>query len=184
MKPMQALSSALCSLLLCQPLLAAAATPDTAALYDQQLPRLHSSETLDMQQFAGHPMLVINTASFCGFTGQFEGLETLHQTYKDQGLKVVGFPSNDFRQEAKDEAEAAEVCFVNFGVTFDMAQSIHVRGKDAHPIFKEIARQSGKAPRWNFYKYVLNKEGKVTAVFSSLTKPDDPKLQAAIKAVL
>ena len=185
---MKRLSSALCSLLLCQPLfaatVAATAEPDTAALYEQQLPRLHSNETLDMQQFAGHPMLVINTASFCGFTGQFEGLEALHQTYKDQGLKVVGFPSNDFKQEAKDEAEAAEVCFVNFGVTFDMAQPIPVRGKDAHPIFKEIARQSGKAPRWNFYKYVLNKDGEVTAVFSSLTKPSDPKLQAAIQAVL
>lgn len=179
---MKKILSGLCGLLLCQPLLAA--TPDTAALYDQQLPRLHSSETLDMQQFSGHPMLVINTASFCGFTGQFEGLEALHQSYKDQGLRVVGFPSNDFRQEAKDEEKAAEVCFVNFGVTFDMAQPIAVRGKDAHPIFKELARQSGKAPRWNFYKYVLNKEGEVTAVFGSRTKPDDAKLKAAIEAVL
>lgn len=176
------LPTALCSLFLCQPSLAA--EPDTAALYDHQLPRLHSSEMLDMRPFAGHPMLVINTASFCGFTGQFEGLEALHLRYKDQGLKVMGFPSNDFRQEAKDEAEAAEICFVNFGVTFDMAQPIKVRGQDAHPIFKEITRQSGKAPRWNFYKFVLNKQGQVTAVFSSLTKPDDPKLQAAIQAVL
>ncbi|ART80548.1 glutathione peroxidase [Oceanisphaera avium] len=179
---MKKLVTGLCALLLCPPLLAA--SPNTSTLYDHQLPRLHSSDTLDLRPFAGQPMLIINTASFCGFTGQFEGLEALHQTYKDQGLKVVGFPSNDFRQEAKDEAKAAEVCFVNFGVTFDMSQPIAVRGKDAHPIFKEIARQSGKAPRWNFYKYVLNKNGAVTAVFSSLTKPDDPKLQAAIEAVL
>lgn len=179
---MRRLFSGLCGLLLWPA--ATAAEPDTAALFEQQLPRLHSSETLDMRPFAGHPMLVVNTASFCGFTGQFEGLEALHQQYKAQGLKVVGFPSNDFRQEASDEAEAAKVCFINFGVTFDMAQPIKVRGQDAHPIFKELARQSGKAPRWNFYKYVLNKEGQVTAVFSSLTKPDDPKLQAAIQAVL
>lgn len=179
---MKPLLTALSALLLSQPLLAA--EPDTAALFDHQLPRLHSSEILDMQPFAGHPMLIINTASFCGFTGQFAGLEALHQQYKEQGLKVVGFPSNDFRQEAKDEAKAAEVCFVNFGVTFDMAQPIKVRGKDAHPIFKEMARQSGKAPRWNFYKYVVDKEGQVTAVFASLTRPDDPELHAAIKAVL
>ncbi len=170
------------SLLVCQPLLAK--DIDSAALFDHQLPRLHSSDTLDMSQFKGHPMLVVNTASYCGFTGQFEGLEALHQQYKDQGLHLVGFPSHDFSQEADDEAETAEMCFVNFGVTFDMSQPIAVRGADAHPIFKEITRQSGKAPRWNFYKFVLNKEGEVTAVFSSRTKPDDPKLKAAIAAVL
>lgn len=179
---MKALLGGLCALLLGQPLLAA--EPNTAALFNHQLPRLHSSETLDMQPFAGHPMLIINTASFCGFTGQFAGLEALHQQYKAQGLKVVGFPSNDFRQEASDEAKTAEVCFINYGVSFDMAQPVKVTGKEAHPIFQEIARQSDKPPRWNFYKYVLDKEGRVTAVFSTLTKPDDPELQAAIKAVL
>lgn len=170
------------SLLVCQPILAK--NVDSAALFDHQLPRLHSSDTLDMRQFQGHPMLVVNTASYCGFTGQFEGLEALHQQYKEQDLKVVGFPSHDFSQEADDEAETAEMCFINFGVTFDMSQPIAVKGADAHPIFKEMTRQSGKAPRWNFYKFVLNKEGEVTAVFSSRTKPDDPKLQAAIAAVL
>ncbi|MBO1519582.1 glutathione peroxidase [Oceanisphaera pacifica] len=179
---MKALLTSLCGLLLSQPVLAA--EPDTSALFDHQIPRLHSSETLNMQPFAGKPMLVVNTASHCGFTGQFEGLEALHQQYQGQGLKVVGFPSNDFKQEAKDEAETAEVCFVNFGVTFDMAHPIKVRGKDAHPIFQEITRQSGKAPRWNFYKFVINKDGAVTAVFGSRTKPSDPKLQAAIQAVL
>ncbi|NLJ93106.1 MAG: glutathione peroxidase, partial [Aeromonadales bacterium] len=124
------------SLLVCQPLLAK--DVDSAALFDHQLPRLHSSDTLDMSQFKGHPMLVVNTASYCGFTGQFEGLEALHQQYKDQDLHLVGFPSHDFSQEADDEAETAKMCFVNFGVTFDMSQPIAVRGADAHPIFKEI----------------------------------------------
>lgn len=179
---MKSLLGGLCSLLLCQPLLAA--EPDTAALFEHQLPRLHSSEMVDMRQFAGQPILVINTASFCGFTGQFEGLEALHQRYQSQGLKVIGFPSNDFRQEASDESKTAEVCFVNFGVTFDMVKPVKVRGDEAHPIFKEIARQSGKPPRWNFYKYVIDRNGKVTAVFSSMTKPDDKKLQDAIAAVL
>lgn len=179
---MKRLLATLCTTLLCAP--AMAAEPDTAALYEHQLPRLHSDETLDMRQFTGQPMLVINTASFCGFTGQFEGLEALHQRYRDRGLKVVGFPSNDFRQEAGDESKTAEVCFVNFGVTFDMVKPVRVRGDDAHPIFREIARQSGKPPRWNFYKYVIDRNGKVTAVFSSMTKPNDQKLQDAIAAVL
>lgn len=179
---MKKLFSGLCGLLLCQT--ASATEPNTAALFEHQLPRLHSNETVDMRQFAGQPLLVVNTASHCGFTGQFEGLEALHQQYKDQGLKVVGFPSNDFNQEANSEAEAAEVCYVNFGVTFNMVAPIKVRGDDAHPIFREIARQSGKAPRWNFYKYVIDREGRVTAVFSSLTGPDSKKLKTAIEAVL
>ncbi|WP_375056666.1 glutathione peroxidase [Zobellella sp. DQSA1] len=179
---MKKLFSGLCSLLLCQT--ASAAQPDTGALFEHRLPRLHAGETVDMRQFAGQPLLVVNTASFCGFTGQFEGLEALYQRYKDRGLRVVGFPSHDFRQEADDQAKTAEVCYVNFGVTFDMVAPIKVRGDDAHPIFREIARQSGKAPRWNFYKYVIDREGRVTAVFSSLTKPDDKRLNTAIEAVL
>ncbi|GAA0794529.1 glutathione peroxidase [Marinobacterium sediminicola] len=170
-------------LLFCQQ--AAASEPDLNALLDHQLKRLHSSEVVNLKsQYAGQPMLVINTASRCGFTPQFEGLEALHQTYKEKGLRVVGFPSNDFMQEAKDEAKIAKVCRYNFGVTFDMFAPIPVRGSDAHPVFREIARQTGKAPRWNFYKYVINKEGQVTAVFSSMTSPDDRELIEAIEAVL
>lgn len=163
---------------------AAATEPDTNALYNHQLQRLHSAEIVDFEQYAGKPMLVINTASFCGFTGQFEGLEALHQAYKDQGLVVVGFPSDDFNQEAKDEAKSAEVCFVNYGVTFDMLRPIHVKGDQAHPIFREIARQTGTPPRWNFYKYVIDRNGHVTAAFSSMTAPDSNKLKAAIEQVL
>ncbi|WMC10420.1 glutathione peroxidase [Oceanimonas pelagia] len=172
----------LCGLLLCQT--ASATEPNTAALYEHQLPRLHSDTTLDMRQFTGQPLLVVNTASHCGFTGQFEGLEALYQQYKDQGLKVVGFPSNDFKQEAKSEAEAAEMCFVNYGVTFDMAAPVSVKGDDAHPIFKEITRQTGKQPRWNFYKFVIDREGRVTEVFSSITGPESKRLKAAIEQVL
>lgn len=164
---------------------ASASEPNTDALYHHQLKRLHSAEVVDLRErFAGKPMLVINTASFCGFTGQFEGLEELHQRYKDQGLMVVGFPSDDFNQEAKNEEKSAEVCFVNFGVTFDMFSPIHVKGDNAHPIFREIARQSDTPPRWNFYKYVIDRDGKVTAAFSSMTSPDSDKLIKAIEAVL
>lgn len=179
---MKKLFSGLCGLLLWQT--ASATEPNTAALFEHQLPRLHSDTTLDMRQFAGQPLLVVNTASHCGFTGQFEGLEALHQQYKDQGLRVVGFPSNDFNQEAKSEEEAAQVCFQNFGVTFDMAAPISVKGEQAHPIFKEITRQSGKQPRWNFYKFVIDRDGRVTEVFSSITGPESGRLKAAIEQVL
>ncbi|MBV0934676.1 glutathione peroxidase [Marinobacterium weihaiense] len=180
---MKRLVSALCGLLISQS--AVAVEPDTRALLDHQLKRLHNSEIVDLKaRYSGQPMLVINTASHCGFTPQFEGLESLHQAYKDQGLKVVGFPSNDFMQEAKDEAKIARVCRYNFGVTFDMFSPISVRGGSAHPIFREIARQSGKAPRWNFYKYVIDRDGRVTAAFSSMTAPDNKELIAAIEQVL
>ncbi len=155
-----------------------------ASLFDHEMRRLHSPEMVDLRErFAGQPVLVVNTASHCGFTGQFAGLEALHQQYRDRGLKVAGFPSNDFRQESADEAKTAEVCFVNFGVTFDMFAPIAVRGPDAHPLFRELARQS-EAPRWNFHKYVIDREGRVIAAFPSRVEPDSPELQAAIEQAL
>lgn len=160
------------------------ASPDTDALFQHQLKRLHASEVVDFRSYQGHPLLVVNTASFCGFTGQFKGLEALHQEYSDKGLKVVGFPSDDFNQEASQEAKSAEVCFINYGVTFDMFTPVTVTGEKAHPFFREIARQSGTPPRWNFYKYVIDRDGRVTAAFSSVTKPGSDKLRKAIEAVL
>ena len=152
-------------------------------LLQQQLPKLRSQETLDLCQFTGKALLVVNTASHCGFTRQFRELEAVHQKYKDRGLKVAGFPSDDFRQEAADEAKAAEVCFENFGVTFDMYAPIHVTGAEAHPLFREIARQSA-APEWNFHKYVIDRNGRVVAAFGSRTKPDAPEVIAAIEKAL
>jgi glutathione peroxidase len=96
---------------------------------------------------------------------------------------VIGFSSDDFRQEAADEAETAKVCYVNYGVTFDMYAQVHVRGEDAHPLFRELARQS-EAPGWNFYKYLVDREGKVVAAFPSGTAPDDKTLRAAIEKLL
>lgn len=173
------------ALLVAAPIAAVSAEPpDTAALFDHELRRLHSPEVVNLRErFAGQPMLVINTASHCGFTGQFSGLEELHQRYRDAGLKVVGFPSNDFNQEAADEAVTASVCFENFGVSFDMFAPVSVRGDSAHPIFRELARQS-KPPRWNFYKYVVDREGRVVASFSSMVGPGSRELRRAIESVL
>lgn len=165
-------------------LLTTAGASAQQALFDHQLRRLHSGETVDLaQRFAVQPVLVVNTASHCGFTNQFKELEAIHQRYKDRGLKVVGFSSDDFDQEADSEAKAAEVCFVNFGVSFDMFATIPVRGAGAHPLFRELARQA-EEPRWNFHKYVIDRDGKVVASFPSRTRPDAPDVIRAIEKVL
>lgn len=128
-------------------------------------------------------MLIVNTASNCGFTPQFKGLEALHRQYKDAGLVVVGFSSDSFNQEAGTEAKAAEVCYVNYGVTFTMLAPISVKGDDAHPLFRELARQSS-GPKWNFNKYVVDSSGKVVRHFNSGTRPNSPLLAENIKGVL
>ena len=158
-----------------------AACPD---YFNVEMRELNSTQRHNLCQLTeGKVVLVVNTASHCGFTRQFRELEAVHQRFKERGLKVAGFPSDDFRQEAADEAETAEVCFQNFGVTFDMYAPIHVTGAEAHPLFREIARQSA-APEWNFHKYVIDRNGRVVAAFGSRTKPDAPEVIAAIEKAL
>ncbi|AFI84936.1 glutathione peroxidase [Methylophaga nitratireducenticrescens] len=151
---------------------------------DYELPKLHSNETVNLCKVANDkPLLVVNTASHCGYTRQFEGLEALHQKYKESGLMVVGFASNDFNQEAKEEAEVERVCRENFGVTFTMIAPSFVTGQKANPVFQEINRQS-EQPGWNFTKYLISKEGKVVATFPSKVQPSDKKLIDAIASLL
>ena len=159
----------------------AAECPD---LLQGSLPKLRAKESIDLcQRFAGKPLVVVNTASFCGFAPQFKSLEALNQLYKEQGLEVIGVPSNDFKQESKDGEETAKVCYVNYGVTFTMTEPQKVRGDDATHLFKILAKQSS-APKWNFYKYVVDRKGKVIANFSSLTKPDNPEFIEAVEKAL
>ncbi|UUY07934.1 glutathione peroxidase [Pseudomonas sp. J452] len=149
-------------------------------LLQGELQQLRSKERIDLcQRFAGKPLVVVNTASNCGFTPQFKGLEALYQRYKEQGLEVLGVPSDDFKQEADNSEDTAKVCFVNYGVTFAMSEPQVISGDDAIPLFRELAAQTS-APRWNFYKYVVGRDGKVIASFSSLTKPDDAALIEAV----
>ncbi|MCB1842470.1 MAG: glutathione peroxidase [Halioglobus sp.] len=151
---------------------------------NHDLRKLHSSETVNLCAVAkGKPLLIVNTASHCGFTPQFKSLEALYQTYRAQGLRVVGFASDDFRQAARDEETAARVCYVNYGVTFTMLAPSSVRGANANPVFAELGRQA-EPPAWNFNKYVVDANGKVTAHFGSSTSPDSDALRAAIEAVL
>lgn len=134
--------------------------------------------------YRGKPLLIVNTASHCGFTPQFTGLEALYQRYKDQGLVVIGFPSDDFKQEEKEEAKTAEVCYANYGVTFDMYAPISVRGDGADPLYQGLAKAGGGFPKWNFYKYLVDQNGVVVKQFSSLDKPDGDEMRKAIEQVL
>jgi len=163
---------------------AAAAAAACPAYLDHEFKKLRSSESVNLcQAAAGRPMLVVNTASHCGYTPQFKGLEAVHQKYKDRGLFVVGFPSDDFKQEAGTEAETAEVCFVNYGVTFTMLAPSSVKGAQANPVFRELGLRT-EAPGWNFNKYLVSADGKVVQHFASKVKPESPELTEAIEKLL
>jgi glutathione peroxidase len=150
---------------------------------NQVIGKLHSDETIDLcAETAGKAVLLVNTASYCGYTPQFKGLEALYQRYRKQGLTIIGFPSDDFFQESDDAATTATVCYVNYGVTFPMTAAIKVRGGDAHPIFKHL-HQAGQ-PSWNFNKYLVGADGRVIAHFGSNTEPDDVELTSAIEKEL
>ncbi len=157
---------------------ATAEYPETCpAIFHQTMKQLHSSKMLNLCEVTdGHPVLLVNTASHCGFTGQFGDLEKIHEKYAKDGLVVIGVSSDSFDQEAESESEAADVCFKNFGVTFTMLSTVPVKGDDAHPLFKEVARQD-KAPKWNFYKYLINPQGEIVSSNSSFGMPDDKELQ-------
>jgi glutathione peroxidase len=162
----------------------AASAANCPAYLDHEFRKLHSSQKVNLcQAFAGKPMLIVNTASHCGFTPQFKGLQAVHEKYRDKGLVVVGFSSNDFDQEDGDEAKAAETCFVNFGVTFTMIAQQPVRGPDANAVFRELARQT-QEPGWNFNKYLVRADGTVVRHFDSRANPDSAEFQKEIEKVL
>jgi glutathione peroxidase len=163
---------------------AQAAERECSAFLSHEVRKLRSNERLNLcDAFAGQPMLIVNTASHCGFTPQFEGLEALYQQYKAQGLVVLGVPSNDFRQAAQDEEAAAQICYVNYGVTFTMLSQQKVRGADAHPLFQALGRDAGP-PSWNFNKYLLDRDGKVVERFESSVDPMSARMRAAVESVL
>jgi len=157
---------------------------DCPAFLNQDFKKLHSSQSINLcAEYGGRPLLIVNTASHCGYTPQFKGLEALYQKYQARGLVVLGFPSDDFKQEAKDEAETADVCFVNYGVTFTMLSPSAVTGRAANPVFQELGRRSG-APSWNFNKYVVSADGKTIQRFDSRVRPESADLQRAIEKLL
>ena len=135
--------------------------------------------------YAGKVVLVGNTASKCGVTPQFEGLERLHATYGPQGFAVLGFPSGDFMaQEFEDEAQIQRFCTLTYGVKFPMFEKVHVVGAQATPLYRDLLRATGSAPKWNFHKYLVGRDGRVRAHFGSRTAPDAPEVLEAIEAAL
>jgi glutathione peroxidase len=134
--------------------------------------------------YAGKVVLVVNTASECGYTPQYAGLEALYQAYKDRGFVVLGFPSNDFGgQEPGTEEQIHEFCTSHYGVTFPMFEKVQTTGPQASKLYTFLAAKHGP-PKWNFHKYLVGKDGAVKAAFPSKVAPDDPQLRAAIEAAL
>jgi len=148
--------------------------------------RLASDETLRLcDAYQGKVILMVNTASKCGFTGQYEGLEALYAKYRDRGLVVLGFPSNDFaNQEPGTEQQIQEFCRLTYSVEFPMFEKIHVKKDKAAPLYQYLASQTGVYPKWNFYKYLIDRDGKVVDYFSSITGPESKKMVRAIEGLL
>jgi glutathione peroxidase len=136
-------------------------------------------------QFDGKVLLIVNTASKCGFTPQYEGLEAMHAKYAGQGFAVLGFPSNEFMgQEPGTEAEIKEFCTLTYGVKFPMFEKTTVKGDDASVLYKRLKEATGDAPGWNFHKYLVDRNGKVVKSYGSRTKPDDKDLVASVEKLL
>lgn len=149
--------------------------------------QLMSSEPLKLSDYKGKVVLIVNTASECGFTPQYKDLETLYKKYKDKGLTVIGVPSNDFgKQEPGSSEQIAKFCEVNYGVTFPIAKKEDVTGSDAHPFYQWAKAKLGalSAPKWNFSKYLIDKNGNLVDYYISTTKPTDDKITKRIEKLL
>ena len=142
-------------------------------------------EAVSLCQFRGKVLLIVNTASECGYTPQYEGLEGLYRRYRDKGFAVLGFPANDFGgQEPGSNKEIAQFCQLNYGVTFPVFAKTSVVGAKANPLYRALAAKTGKPPRWNFHKYLLDRTGQPVAVFESAVEPEDPRVTAEIEKLL
>jgi len=136
-------------------------------------------------QFSGKVLLIVNTASECGYTPQYDGLEELYRRYREKGFVVLGFPANDFGgQEPGSNKEIAQFCRLNYGVTFPMFSKTSVVGATANPLYRALAAQTRKPPRWNFHKYLLDRAGQAVAVFESAVEPADSRITSQIEKLL
>lgn len=159
----------------------------TATAYDFVFKTLSDEQPMPLAAYRGQVLLIVNTASRCGFTDQYAGLEKLYQLYQAQGLVIIGVPSNDFGgQEPGSNAEIATFCKLNYGVTFPLAAKEVVTGAQAHPFYRWAKDTLGfaAAPKWNFHKYLINRRGQLVDYFHSTTSPDAAKIKRAIKAAL
>jgi glutathione peroxidase len=167
-------------------LTASAALSSDGSLLDQEFRRLASDDVVNLgETYRGKVILVVNTASKCGNTPQYDGLEKLYDEFQDDGLVVLGFPSNDFfGQEPGTEEEIQEFCRLTYGVRFPMFEKVTVKEGEAHPFFDQLAAAAGTYPTWNFHKYLIGRDGQVVAEFSPRTQPYDDKLVSSIRGAL
>ena len=171
-------------MVLAAPAASSAAELPCPSVLDHKLVNLQD-EPVSLCQFQGNVLLIVNTASECGYTPQYEGLEKLYRRYRDKGFMVLGFPANDFGgQEPGSNKQIAQFCQLNYGVTFPMFAKTSVVGANANPLFHELAARTGKPPRWNFHKYLLDRAGQPVAVFESAVEPEDRRVTAQIEKLL
>ena len=155
------------------------------ALLSHSFPRLQDEAPQSLCQYAGKVLLVVNTASYCGFTGQYEGLEALHAKYASRGLVVMGFPANDFGQQEPGNAKAiADLCFNTYGVKFPMFSKTAVVGPQRNAFYTQLFQATKAAPQWNFHKYLVARDGKTVSSFQSAVEPGSAQLTAAIESAL
>lgn len=154
------------------------------AVLQQNVLRLQDEKPQSLCQYSGKVVVVVNTASFCGFTPQYKGLEALYNKYQGRGLVVLGFPSNDFSQESGSNKDIAEFCESTFGVKFPMFTKTAVSGKDASPLFRQLTAASSTPVSWNFYKYIISRDGLAVTAFNSMADPGSPKFVAEIEKQL
>jgi glutathione peroxidase len=160
-----------------------AAAADCPSLLNHQYKTLQGG-AVDLCAYADRPILVVNTASKCGFTPQFEKLEAMYRKYKDRGLLVVGFPSNDFRQELASNKEIGEFCLLTYNVEFPMVEKSSVTGASADPFYKQLREATGEPPKWNFHKYLITPGGKQVYSFATRVEPDAPEIMNKLKPLL
>jgi glutathione peroxidase len=164
---------------------AAAPAASCPAILKQSFKRLQDEAPQDLCQYAGKVVLVVNTASYCGFTSQYEGLEAMYAKYGSKGLVVLGFPSNDFgQQEPGSSKEIADFCFNTYGVKFPMFAKSIVSGKEPNPLYVNLIKATGKTPAWNFHKYLIDRKGNVVESFGSKVTPTDKQLVSAVEKAL
>ena len=154
-------------------------------LYDFKIESI-TGEVIDLNEFQNKVVLITNTASYCGFTKQYSDLQKLWQKYKEEGLIVLGVPSNSFNQEKSNDKDVKDFCEVNFNINFPMTKITEVKGDNAHEIFKWAKKNFGKSavPKWNFHKILINKKGKVEDTFASFTNPMSNKITSKIESLL
>ena len=159
--------------------------PACKTLLDYSFPSLESGKARSLCDFSGKVVLVVNTASQCGYTPQYEGLEALYKRYQKRGLVVIGFPSNDFgAQEPGSNKDVAEFCKLNYGVSFPMFEKSAVSGQRANPFYATLAQRTGSAPRWNFHKYLIDRNGSRVLSFESAVTPNASALTREIERLL